>query len=529
VTAFRSGVLRGIPLLFAAVVYYPITRNYFIGDDFVHLYRAVDWPLVPFLLQPHGGHVLVVRNLLYAAFDAVFGPNPSPWFGVVLATHLVNVALFFEAARTLTGSPRLACAGATLWGTAPVQAGTLGWYAVYGQVVVGTVLLGVLLHAARLAARRTPVSAATLVLWCGLLVAATTCFGTGLGVAMAFPVVALCLLPAGRGRTIAVAVLASLWVIAPGLWIAVHWIAERIYGSVPELVPLLVRVPLWRDNAPVLLALLGYGLTSVHFGFLAPDLAPPGSGWWAIVTVYAVAAVGVVIRGPSGVRRSLLACLTLAVAAYAVVAVGRATVNIAPGPLLPTTVASRARYHYAGTIPLTLACCVIAGSLARSLPLGARGRDGLVAALIALVAAAFVRAPWQIDHWDESRRVTGEVLQTIRSKARVQAADRPVMIDNGYFPPAGLQLPTAFPGWAAVFVIFFPENRLDGRPVYFVDPRPDVLAGARKGKRSAQLLVPPPRPRGARSRPGGGSGRSWGSGGEIRGHEEAGRNGGARV
>jgi hypothetical protein len=47
------------------------------------------------------------------------------------------------------------------------------------------------------------------------------------------------------------------------------------------------------------------------------------------------------------------------------------------------------------------------------------------------------------------------------------------------------------PGWAAVFVIFYPENVVDGRRVYFITAHPGALRAAKRGRRSATLLVPP--------------------------------------
>jgi hypothetical protein len=74
---------------------------------------------------------------------------------------------------------------------------------------------------------------------------------------------------------------------------------------------------------------------------------------------------------------------------------------------------------------------------------------------------------------------------------------------------SGLVKMTIFPGWAAVFVVFYPENRVDGRRVLFVERRPEVIAAHSKGLRTAGLLVPPrfrggwkPRPPAARGQPG---------------------------
>jgi hypothetical protein len=47
-----------------------------------------------------------------------------------------------------------------------------------------------------------------------------------------------------------------------------------------------------------------------------------------------------------------------------------------------------------------------------------------------------------------------------------------------------------------VFTIFYPDNVVAGRRVYFVDDNPDTLAAAQRGRRTRTLLVPQ-RPAGA--------------------------------
>jgi len=51
----------------------------------------------------------------------------------------------------------------------------------------------------------------------------------------------------------------------------------------------------------------------------------------------------------------------------------------------------------------------------------------------------------------------------------------------------------SFPGWAAVFVIAFPDNVIDGKRVYFVEPDESrrKFAAARVGHRISTLLVEP--------------------------------------
>jgi hypothetical protein len=164
------------PLLIAvaasAAAYAPITANYFHSDDFLILQGLVNRPFLRFVLEPGAGHVYVGRNLLYWMFWSAFGPEPAYHLAAVLLTHLLNVALLYGVVRRLTGSARLACFGATLWGIAPAHEGSLGWYAVYGHVLVATLLLVVLGGMARRAAAPAPLAVPQLSGWCGLLLLA---------------------------------------------------------------------------------------------------------------------------------------------------------------------------------------------------------------------------------------------------------------------------------------------------------------------------------------------------------------------
>src|ERR1051326_6070639 len=91
-----------LPVTMSAVVYFPITRNYFYGDDFFNFWYLANQGLVHFVLRLHGGHSCVTRNIVMALFHRIFGMNPAPFFWAVLLTHLLNVFLLYEA---VAGSP----------------------------------------------------------------------------------------------------------------------------------------------------------------------------------------------------------------------------------------------------------------------------------------------------------------------------------------------------------------------------------------------------------------------------------------
>ena len=86
------------------------------------------------------------------------------------------------------------------------------------------------------------------------------------------------------------------------------------------------------------------------------------------------------------------------------------------------------------------------------------------------------------------------MLDEIRAAAAKAEDGSDVYIANRPFPAMGpvfFRSPH-FPGSAGVFVIFFPDNTVDGHRVYFVEPEHKYYAHVRNGRRTAKLLVPRP-------------------------------------
>ena len=137
------------------VAYAHLVGNYFWADDFYYLYLMNDRRPVEFLLTPHGGHVQPLRNLVFGFFHWLFGVSAAAPLRRRAPTHLVNAADALRAPAARDGQRRLACFGALLWAASPLNEGSLGWFSVYGHVLVATFLLWVMLRVQR-AAISTP-------------------------------------------------------------------------------------------------------------------------------------------------------------------------------------------------------------------------------------------------------------------------------------------------------------------------------------------------------------------------------------
>lgn len=481
----------GVPLLLAAAVYAPVLGNYFFGDDLLNLYSIVNKPLVEFLVTPYGNHLLVTRNAIYALCFQLFGTEPRWYFLSMLITHLVNVALLFRVIRHLTGSARLACLGATLWGTCPLSEGALGWYAVYGHVLVATIFLWLFLQLI-LIGEGKPVGRGTPWLWALLLLAASTSFGVGIALTLVFPLIVRLMLPPTpqRARLVAVAVVAALVVV--GLYFGLHRLAADLYDAgrtaPSQLAMLFVNLNRYARLALLFVNLLGFGLSSVLLGSLVTWI-PYGSALsLAAIALYAVALIAVLARGAAPGRRQLLAMILVGLACYAMIAAGR----VSYFQNLSTLLLQATRYHYLASLPFAVALCLILSQLHAWRPLGRAAGTALVAGWIGATAIGFLADGRRIDNHDAERRITTAAVAQLQRQIDAAAPGADVYIENRPFTGVGpflVRNPKVYPGLAALFAVFFPDNTVDGRRVLFVEPDEIVRAAAARGRRTADLLV----------------------------------------
>jgi hypothetical protein len=483
----RRGLLS-IALAVTAAVYAPIIHSYFRSDDFLHLYDMVNRPLLDFLIKPHGGHLFFTRNAVFWLWHELFGVRASWYFALVLLNHVVNAWLLFGIVERVSGRTWLAWGAALLWGTAPIHGEVLGWYSVHGQVLLATAVLLLLRCVIEAADRDRPVSTRELVVWLLLLVAAGTCYGSGLGVALVFPVVAALLLPAPRR---AVIVLVTLWFVVPLLFVADHWLWAHLAGEDFEAVPSFAPGPReWVSVGTLLLGMLGTGVKVVQFDPLAFGWQLPDPGESVALAAFVVLVVAALVAARSRERRLMLVFVLVALAMYGPIAAGR--VGLARLLAFTGDQAAQPRHHYAGPLPLLLASCLAVHVLTRGRRIGESVRTFGLVAVVVLVIGGWLRGTRRLDLHEAARDETQVTVAAIRAAIAAAPPGADVVLRNRRFQSVGpLAPPVAFPGWAAVFTIFFPGNRVDGHRVYFVEPDPAVRSAAATGARTATLLVPP--------------------------------------
>lgn len=483
-----------VPLALTAWVYYPITGVFFFADDFYHLGRIANESRLVWLFAPFGGHNLVLRNLAFLGSWELFGFHSEPWYWTALLTHLLNVWLLFGALGSLTGSVLLACFGATLWGICPLDAGTIGWYAVYGQAMVATILLVVLDRLACLAATGERLPPRTACLWYVLLLLGTTCFGTCIGVALVFPAILFLLLPsAWRQPGVRIAYLAL-----PAVTLAVYFGLRTLSGwiqplTVAEDMHLIAARDGLRDVPLMLLPLIGFAVGGAGLGHAFDPLRFVDAPTWVMIAAMVLGLGLVAWRGDWKARRSMIAMAALALGVYAIIAAGRAHVYIMfHYPLAKA--AAEPRYHYVGTIPIVILICQVLQEVGRIGWLSALPRGLLLVVGLALQVGAYGLSGFTIDQHSSTRTCVTQAFRELQDAVAASPVGTTVSIENGVTQPElGPMLTTFLPGRAGLFLLLSPDDLLDGRHVRFVERDANILAfwAARPDSRLATLLVAP--------------------------------------
>lgn len=475
-------------LSYTALVYAPIVRHYFTGDDFLNLYQIANFSGLEYLLTPNGGHVLVARNAVFAAMMRLFGLRSEYYFVCVLLTHLVNVWLVFHIIRLCTSSARTASFGAALWGTSPLHGMTLGYYAVFGHAMVATAMLVIFHQALRLRLHGQRPSPRQQVLWYGLALIGATSFGTGIAAAALLPLALFFLLPKDLRRWWRRVPLASLVVVIPLLYFALLRAHRYVSGVVfPDLPVGFMLAHAWI----IVLAtvkLAAFGLIRLLLGFWVPNWP---FLWIAYLLLAGLLAGAVVAAREGGPRRGVIsATLVLAVSCYLAVAIGRGAYALKAGEGF---LGKASHYHYTGTLFLTIVGCIVIAQLwQRQALVSARTAANLLAGWYAMSVATYFAFGPTVDSYAKGRTLALNAMAGLRDQIHVSPQGQPVYIKNRSFAalPNYVISASSFPGLAGAFCIYFPSNIVDGRQVYFIETNPDVLAATRRGRRTGTLFVP---------------------------------------
>jgi hypothetical protein len=485
------------PVLATLIVQSHVLGNGFLFDDFVHFYSVSNLPFLEAISVPMGGHLLHSFTTVVWTIKSLFGLNPLVFLLLGLIVHLVSVGLLFGIITQLTSSQNLAAFGATLWGMSPFVGGALGWISVHGQMYATCAVLWVLLDIARCS--HSPAVLRKGLLWRHtlLLLVAATSFGAGLTSVVVLPLVVALWnpVPAQRMRLLVVYSAVALAVVT------LYVITMLQRGDAPDNLPnkaaIILRGLL---NLPIISAafakLLAIGSSGLIWGPLMIGkiaLVPRGSLPFVAAMAALLISMPLLIWGcivsSSAERRRIFALLVIPCAAYGMIAVARSAGYLA-------FVVDTPRYHYLSPAVMVVVLCLVLFKLIGRLPTGvqAYGRISYLVWL-ALVLVPFLLSPtrvtWQVDI-DKQDRQYEQSMKVLENALQQQVGNKAIYIDNKPFSVFGWgYTPRDFPGLAALFVVSYPSNTIDGKPVYFLEDSDEIvqMAQAQKGTRIAELII----------------------------------------
>lgn len=513
----RDGVLLAVVLACAAYAQWPLADGYFRGDDFAHLYEIENHGWMEFLLRPQGGHSLIVSYSLLGICWELFGMRAEAWYMLPLAIHLLNTTLLYRLlVRESTGAspPRLLAAGIALWwGVCPIHQGTLGWLSASCQAT-GT--LWILLLFGRITRLRTlssPPPMREQLGWCALAIFAAASFGTALAVAAAAGPIAMLLLwdIAPNVRRPAVRTLSALLLVIPSLYFVQLLVFSQVWpdpigAAVLEAHGQSLQMEQVPRSLAMLCRLVAYAVTTTLLGgavamnanglFYGPWAGTPPAGAGAIFLVAAslVSALAIVAAWRTASARGRIAAVMIAIiACYAPIALARAYFY-AVMSMNEWLSAGIPRYHYLGTLLIAWLLFAIFDALWQN-------RSNKSAGLAAFATIVALALGFQAPAADAVRSTLGGQnararVEAFRGELERLALAHPVgaivPVENRSFPSAGWKPDASwYPGMAALFMVMYPTDEIDGRRIVFVDDSDGAraLVRARPGSRIARLLV----------------------------------------
>ena len=487
------------PVIAALLVNVEVLSNDFLLGDYIHLYNVSNLPFIDAIRVPFGGHLLHSFTTVVWLLKSLFGVNPFVFLFLALILHLASVRLLFEIITRLTAKESLAAFGATLWGMSPFAIRNLGWISVHGHVYATAAILWVLLDIVRYSQTPALLNNRLLVRHALLLLVATTSFGVGLAFTLVFALVIALWKPLPSRHTRLVAVYASVALVAITLYVTTMLLQHDASDNLDNKVDFINQ---GLDNISGTLNSFGKILSVGSSGLVLGPLLigkislVPKESLVSVATIVALVAIlpflvlGCIVSSPIE-RRRVFALLLLPCAAYGMIAVARV------GGYMPSP-ASTPRYHYLVPAVMAIIFCLNISVLIDRLPTRvlSYGRTSyfiwllLVIPLFSMGTIAkseskFLRQKMQYK----------QSLQTIETAVEGSAGQDAIYIANKPFRVSIYGYTNQqFPGLAALFVMNYPSNTVDGKQVFFLEESEEVvqMTKAQQGTRISELLIHTP-------------------------------------
>ena len=482
-----------LPVVAVIIAWAQILEHSFMFDDYLHLFNVANGPLHKAIFAPHGGHFLLSYNTIWWLLHRLFGADPIPYYVVVLLAHALNVRLLFGVVRQSTDRLYLAAFAAAAWGLCPILKGTLGWLSVFGHTFATTAVLWILLDIVKVGQRNRQLTMSLVTRWYLLLLFASTSFGVGLGVSVGFGVVIYLLNPEPSKRGRLAIIFGSLAFVLPVLYFLGGWTSMGLTGvSGTE------QGFAWASILDAWGSILTMSGKLVSYGTAALLLGPLVAGRGAIVSGEALLAVSLLVglcsliglifafvKSSRERRNQLLAFAWLVLSCYGIIAVGRYDFDNWQS----------ARYHYLGPALLSILLCLAISTIPLRQAWAQRWAPRLfvfwlLAIIVPYTLGNRVVGPYRLMAMQVQEK-RSKVIRRIQNTVASSTPGSEVYLQNYPFSTRAGFGKGQFPGWAALFLIEYPDNTIDGRRVYFVDSSPNMqrLLTIHEDSRLADLIV----------------------------------------
>lgn len=461
------------PLLSLAAVLIVNARllaTFFYGEDFLNFYHiaSVSNPL-EYIFSSMGYHLYIFRNIIFYGMFKLFGVNSIVFFSVVLLTHLCCAFILYKILHLLTGKASLAAAGATIWGICPVNYGTLAWYTVYGHLLVGFFFLLFLYDLFRIAKGKLSFSTGMAIRWSIYLFASAASLVTGLAIACLSPVAIVMILWENDKKWKIAA--SMLPVIACLLLLFIFKDAIYYYfsGSMPNsnLVALSSAVSLHKIILEMFIRTIAYSIycmASFPLLFVFPPTVYPAAAIFISIPVV-ILFIGLFFRSREYKRHYAVFCMFF-LGLIGMIAYGRAPSNYyLHVPMIKAALSLR--YYYIILMIVMIILSLMADQLTGISPKISKVVGTLIFMAIVMAVYPSTHLAKKMDYRNESetwRKMYFNTVADIEKTVRACPEGSSVFIDNtldGKIP--------ILPGKAAIFVIKYPNNTLEGRKIYFVE------------------------------------------------------------
>ncbi|MGA2526744.1 MAG: hypothetical protein ABSF79_09040 [Smithellaceae bacterium] len=455
---------------------FQLLSAFFYQDDFLHFYQISNWNPLGFIFSSRGGHLYIFRNLIFYCMFKLFGVNSIAYFSTVLLTHVGSAYILYKIIHLLTDKPSLAAAGMMIWGICPVNYGALGWYSVYGHVLVGFFFLLFLYDLLRVEKGKISYSIQIAIRWSIYLFLMAASFGTGLVIAFLSPVAIVVILWNNEKKwKIAASILPVIAAILL-LFIFKDSIYYYFSGEVSNIKPVVLSVALsnYKIILEMFIRMCAYGIycmAAFPMLFFFSTTEYPAIA--IFISIPVVILFIVLFLRSQEYRRHYAVLSMFFLGLIGLTAYARAWLyNVFGVPMISASITPR--YYYVILIVAVLILALMADELSDIFPKIAKVIVPSVLIVIILSVFPSMNLAPKIDISNTSvneKKSYYNTITDIEKTIRAYPEGSSVFIDNkinDQIPIFGAS-DTGFPGKAAVFTITYPNNTVEGRRVYFVE------------------------------------------------------------